>query len=612
MLRFRKTQYRHLKKGRLLQRTALLMAVLTLLAALPAWGLGASAAATPTSLGLAMQGVTAHRDGWIYVYGGKGGVVEGNVRATDCAGLLYSYYSDCGVSGCAGGATSQVRQNTVFSGSVSLGLPRIHGLALTNSEPGGYSHIGIYIGNNESCDNSMEGINMVRASVQERHWDGWHIFDLGTQYPRDGWFEFDGRMVHYTSFEYDVDTEVDGYKIGSDGFAYLEDGTPAPVDKALLSNNWASATEVANYLRGQGWTGSDDPEDIPFDHNALVNGTSVNLRSEPTTRSSSVALLGKNTRVLAGAPVTGEKVTVTKSGSKVSTDLWYPATTASGKTGYICSLYLDIDIPAPELSCDGESVTLTAGEFSDDIYYTTDGADPAVEGEGFTLSTTPYVSPVYQLGCTYKAAVIRNGLVGPVTTVSVTSNGAAFTDFQFKDWFAVHVDRAVTLGIFSGSGDRKFEPNSDIIRAQFVAVLSNLAKVDLDQYSLDSGTFTDVPANAYYTRHLAWAVENGIVAPGGKFEPNQVLPREQMCLMLDKFMSNVMGVAPLDVSNVERFSDDNKISPEAKDAVYRMRELGVISGTGNNKFDPAGTSKRCTASTVAVQFHDKVMERYYY
>ena len=80
----------------------------------------------------------------------------GGVRGTDCAGLLYSYYSDCGVSGCAGGATSQVRQNTVFSGPVSLGLPRIHGLALTNSEPGGYSHIGIYIGNNESCDNSME------------------------------------------------------------------------------------------------------------------------------------------------------------------------------------------------------------------------------------------------------------------------------------------------------------------------------------------------------------------------------------------------------------------------------------------------------------------------
>lgn len=590
------------------------MAMVTLLGALPAWGLKASAASTPTSLGLAMQGITAHRDHWIYVYGGKGGVVSGKVRATDCAGLLYSYYSDCGVPGCAGGATSQVRLNTVFSGLVSLGLPRIHGLALTNSESGGYSHIGIYIGNNESCDNSMEGVNMVRASVQARHWDGWHLFGLGTKYPRNGWFQLDGKMVHYTNYEYDVSTQVDGYTLGSDGFAYLSDGTLAPVDSAILSSDWASASEVAGYLRGAGWTGSDDPEEIPFDHNALVNASSVNLRAGSTTLSRSVAVLGKNTRVLAGTPVTGQKVTAApKPGAaKVTTDLWYPVTTASGKSGYICSLYIDIDIPAPEITCDGESVTLAAGEFSDDIYYTTDGTDPAMDGENFTLSTTPYLSPVYQLGCTYKAAVIRNGLAGPVATLTVTSSGAAFTDFQSSDWFFSHVDRAVALGIFSGSGNRKFDPNSTITRAQFVAVLSNLAQVDLDQYALDPDTFTDVPEKAYYTRHLAWAVASGIVAPGGEFRPDQVLPREEMCLMLDKYMSNVMGVPQLDVSGAAPFDDDDKISTEARDAVYRMRELGVISGTGNNRFDPQGTSKRCTASVVAVQFHDKVMEGYYY
>lgn len=100
----------------------LLLAALIAVLGLPLWSLGAKAASVPTSLGLALQGITAHKEGWIYVYGGKGGMVNG-VRATDCAGLLYSYYSDCGVSGCAGGATSQVRQNTIFSGSSSRGFP---------------------------------------------------------------------------------------------------------------------------------------------------------------------------------------------------------------------------------------------------------------------------------------------------------------------------------------------------------------------------------------------------------------------------------------------------------------------------------------------------------
>lgn len=597
---------KHMQSSRrVYQRLGLLLAALVVCIGLPVWNLGAKAASTPTSIGLAMQGVTAHRDGWIYVYGGKG-ESYGGVRATDCAGLLYSYYSDCGVSGCAGGATSQVRLNTVFSGSMAEGLPRIHGLALTNSEPGGYAHIGIYIGNDESCDNSMEGVNMVRASVQERHWDGWHLFDLGTMYPSDGWYEFDGRMVHYTSYQYDVDTELDGYIIGSDGFAYLEDGTFAPVDSDLLSSSWATASEVASYLRDQGWSGSDDPNDVPFDYNATVNASNVNLRSEPGTSSSVVALLQKYTTLLVGTAIEGQEVTV----KGQTYNMWYPASTASGQTGYISEAYVDLHLTAPVITSDGESVTMTASGSPDDIYYTVDYTDPAIEDGALALNTTPYVSPVYQLSCTYKAAVIKNGVMGPVTTATVTSSGAVFTDFLYKDWFADRVDRAVELGIFSGIGNNKFDPYGTITRAQFVIVLANISGDDLGGFTLGGDTFTDVSADAYYAKHLAWAVENGIVAQGGKFNGNQVLPREQMCAMLDRYLTNILGVTYVDVSGVDKFDDDSSISSYAKDAVYRMRALGIVSGMGNNKFDPMGTSQRCTASIVAVLFHDTVIENY--
>ncbi len=581
----------------------LLLTALIVFLGLPAFGIGARAATTPTSLGLAMQGITAHRDGWLYVAGGKGGTVNG-VRATDCAGLLYSYYSDCGVSGCAGGATSQVRQNTIFSGSPLQGLPRIHGLALTNSEPGGYAHIGIYIGNNESCDNSMEGVNMVRAQVEDRHWDGWHLFDIGTKYPKEGWFEFDGRMVHYTSYEYDVDTEIDGYTIGSDGFAYLEDGEAAPVDKDLLNGVWAPATEVAAYLKSQGWSGSDDPDDIPFDYNATVNGSGVNLRAEPNTSSRVVATLSKNTRLLAGTAVAGQQITV--DGKKYS--MWYPVSTASGRKGYICEAYVDLHLSAPEIGFDGEGVTMAAGGSSEDIYYTTDYTDPSLEEGAPSLGTIPYVSPVCQTGCTYKAAVIKNGVVGPVTTATVMSNGAIFTDFLYRNWFAPHVDRAVALGLFNGDGSGRFNPKGSITRIQFVIVLANMSGEDVGGYSLDKGAFTDVSPNAYYAKHLAWAVDKGIVDRGGKLSPNQVLPREEMCVLLDKYLTNILGITEVDVSGIETFEYDGSISGYARESVYRMRALGIVSGVGNNKFDPMGTSQRCAASIVAVLFHDMFLE----
>lgn len=589
---------RHNPKTRAL---SLLLAALTVLLGLPMLGISARAAATPTSLGLAMQGVTAHRDHWIYVAGGKGGKVNG-VRATDCAGLLYSYYSDCGVSGCAGGATSQVRMNTIFSGSLLQGLPRIHGLALTNSEPGGYSHIGIYIGNNESCDNSMEGVNMVRASVYSRHWDGWHLFDLGTKYPDNGWYEFDGRMVHYTSYEYDVDTEVGGYHIGSDGFAYLEDGKIAPVDRSILSGSWATARQVADYLSSKGWSGSDDPDDIPFDHNAVVSASDVNLRSQPNTSSRVVATLARNTKLLAGTAVNGQSITVDgKTYSK-----WYPVSTASGKSGYILEAYvkLNLKLPAPSISFNGEAVAMQAGDFSDDIYYTTDCSDPGLDNGSPALNTVPYVSPVYQTGCTYKAAVIKNGVMGPVTTATVMSNGAVFRDFLYQGWFAPHVDQAVTLGLFSGNGDGTFNPTGPITRIQFVVVLANLSGEDLSGYTLSEDIFPDVSTSAYYSKALAWAIDKGIVSLGSKFYPNWVIPREQMCTMLDRYLVNVQGVTEVDTSGSEDFADDGDISEFARDAVYRMQALGIVNGVGGNRFNPQGTSMRCEACAVAVRFHN--------
>ena len=170
-------------------------------------------------------------------------------------------------------------------------------------------------------------------------------------------------------------------------------------------------------------------------------------------------------------------------------------------------------------------------------------------------------------------------------------------------------DRAVEMGVLNGIGNGKFDPYGSITRAQFVIVLANLSGEDLSSYSFgeDIPGFSDVSNSAYYAKHLAWAVANGVVSSGDKFNPNQELPREQMCSMMDRYLTNVLGVTDIDVSQVDKFSDDNKISGYAKEAVYRMRALGIVSGNGNNSFDPKGTSERCAASVVAVLFHDNAI-----
>ena len=149
----------------------LLLALAVLVAAFTGLGLPAKAAGTPTSLGLGEHGIMAHTDGWLYQYGGKGETVNG-VRVSDCAGLIYSYFKDLGnVTGIYGGASSQVKYNCVFSGDIDEldGIPRIHGLVLTMPNYDGdtlYSHIGIYIGNNQMIHAATYGVGVVIGPVQ--------------------------------------------------------------------------------------------------------------------------------------------------------------------------------------------------------------------------------------------------------------------------------------------------------------------------------------------------------------------------------------------------------------------------------------------------------------
>ena len=610
------SHYKHMKRPdyrRGIRRTSFLLAALILCLGLPIWRLGANAASTPTSLGLAQHGINAYNDGWQYSYGGKGETVNG-VRVSDCSGLIYAYFTDLGVSGCMGSVATQVGSNCIMTAELTEGIPRIHGLVVTVYDGGAYSHIGIYIGNNEACDNSDYGTNMRREPLTGRGWERWHLFDNGVKYPREGWYQLDGKMVHYTDYQYDVDTTIDGYYIGSDGYATLADGSPVPVDNALLSNDYVSASEVKAWLTSHGWSsepGNNDPGTNPgeFSYNATVNDSNVNLRAESNTRSSVVAVLSKGTRLQLGAGVEGEEVTITSQiggpdgwGCGQVSSLWYPATTASGQQGYISSLFVDLHLEAPTITSDGESVVISAGGSSDDIYYTTDGSTP-------TKDSTPYVSPVYKLGCTYSAAVVKGGLTGPATTVTVLNNGSIFTDFTYADWFASVVDQAVCLGLFNGTSKTTFSPNKTITRAEFVKVLASISGEDISGYTLDnSKNFTDVPANAWYRKQLAWAYRKGIISPAKKFNPNDTLPREQLCTMMDRYMTKVLGVTDVDASRVSKFSDDKSISSWAKNSVYRMRALGIVSGIGKNRFDPKGTTQRSAASKVAVLFYQKLVE----
>lgn len=602
------TMYRakHLaKQGR--RPLCVLLALVVLATVFTTLRLPAQAAGAPTSLGLAEHGLMAYRDNWQYVYGGKGADTDGDgLRESDCAGLIYAYFSDQGALGnCQGGVSSQVRVNCVFSGDLDelYGIPRIHGLVVTVPNYNGdttYSHIGIYLGNNMAADNSDYGTNMRYGPVVDggRGWTAWHVFDNGLVYPSNGWYEFDGALYHYSNCQYDVDTVVDGITIGSDGIALAADGSqlvPGAEGAPALSSEYVSATTVADTLRSLGYDGEDNTQDIidggddvPSDSefNGLVTGNGVRLRSEPTTSSDTVATLYRDTQVKVMETVTGQEITA----EGITSDQWYHVETASGSIGYVSSIYVKMESPlaAPTFSVEDGRLLISAPE-NCDIRYTTDGTHP-------TADSSLYTGPLALSG-TYRAVAIQDDWTSPMATVTF-AGGSLFTDFTSDDWYFDYVDDAVSSGLFSGRGN-EFDPTQTITRAEFATALANLAGVDTAAYAGDSD-FSDINGQ-WYSGAVNWVAAMGYMSGmgDGTFGAANPITREQICVTL----ANYAGLTYSGSS--QAFSDDGSIASWAKNAVYACRERGLISGMGNNTFAPKDNAQRAQACVIILNAYNQ-------
>ena len=146
-------------------------------------------------------------------------------------------------------------------------------------------------------------------------------------------------------------------------------------------------------------------------------------------------------------------------------------------------------------------------------------------------------------------------------------------------------------GILNGVSENSFKPNDNIKRAEFVTILAQIDKINKENFS--TSTFKDVEKNAWFNPYVAWAVERGITSGISKdnFSPNEFITREQMAVMMYRFFKYKNYELKTIVSEVN-FNDASQISSYAVDAIKAMQQAGIISGKGNNTFEPKDNAKR--------------------
>lgn len=107
---------------------------------------------------------------------------------------------------------------------------------------------------------------------------------------------------------------------------------------------------------------------------------------------------------------------------------------------------------------------------------------------------------------------------------------SSFSDVSADSYYAKAVAWAVENGITTGTGDGKFSPDATCTRAQSVTFPFRAIGKLVDS----KAEFSDVPTDSYYANAVAWAVENGITngIGDGLFGPDNSCTRAQIVTFL--------------------------------------------------------------------------------
>lgn len=187
-------------------------------------------------------------------------------------------------------------------------------------------------------------------------------------------------------------------------------------------------------------------------------------------------------------------------------------------------------------------------------------------------------------------------LVGTAGAVDIES----FSDVQSGDWFYQYVDFVTSNEYFVGTSDTTFEPNLTMTRAMFVVVM---ARMDGAEVNNDVSSFSDVPVGTWYTGAVTWATENDLVLGVGnnQFDPNGAITREQMCVLMDRFVDyygEKTGQTHETVEESEEFPDADQISEYAVEAVNNCHQYGLITGFEDGTLRPKEHSTRAQVAAV--------------
>ena len=195
----------------------------------------------------------------------------------------------------------------------------------------------------------------------------------------------------------------------------------------------------------------------------------------------------------------------------------------------------------------------------------------AVDAAGSALPLTDIGNGTYTFTMPAGAVTLR-------ATFEKTVPDNFFRDVLQSDYYYEAVRWAVLAEVTNGMTPELFVPNGRCTRAQLVTFLWRAAGKP-EPTALTS--FADVPADAYYAKAVAWAMEQGITIGTSEttFSPDDFCTRAQCITFLCRQAKGVAAEGEMPFSDVPA-------DAYYADAVKWAADSGVALGTGHGKYSP--------------------------
>jgi hypothetical protein len=187
---------------------------------------------------------------------------------------------------------------------------------------------------------------------------------------------------------------------------------------------------------------------------------------------------------------------------------------------------------------------------------------------------------------------------------ATAANG--FTDTK-GHWAQETIDLFASLNLIAGYEDGTFRPDQPITRAEFAALLYRVfvAQDNGQDSGKPNATWNDVEGH-WAEEEIEALVSAGIITgyPDGTFRPNQPITREEMVVILSRFVN----LDHLEKDGTKGHFRDLDGS-YATDVIVAAAQAGLVNGKGNGLFAPKNHATRAEALQIirnALELHPQI------